>query len=141
MGRLVAVQKSGMGSHKYTIVLFDDSVSNVIGFLGSWAWRHEDGTGHVRMRAAGEGDQNAGFRLRLVWMDGALFWFASSPLSPGEHPWPVIGGVLCHLQIAHLEAFSALPSNQLGYGHWCGMCVISGAPGTVLNKGNTWNQS
>lgn len=73
--------------------------------------------------------------------DGALFWFASSPLSPGKHPWPVIGGVLCHLQIAHLEAFLALPSNQLGYGHCCGLCIVPGAPGTVLNKGNTWNRS
>lgn len=101
LGSLVAAQKSGMGSHTHdTIVLFDDSVS-VIGFLRSWAWRREDGTGHVHKRAAGEGDRSgtemlgSGWRLSgwcvvLVCIFPSLTWQAPlasdwwGPLPPAD---------------------------------------------------------
>lgn len=101
LGSLVAAQKSGMGSHKHdTVVLFDDSVS-VIGFLRSWAWRREDGTGHVHKRAAGEGDRNgtemlgsgwglSGWRVVLVCIFPSLTWQAPlasdwwGPLPPAD---------------------------------------------------------
>ena len=59
VGSLVAVQKSGMCSHKcYMIVLFDGAICGVTGILRSWAWRREDGAGRVCMWAAGAGNQN-----------------------------------------------------------------------------------
>ena len=96
---------------------------------------------------------DAGFKLRLVWT--VHCWGLHHPLSHlqellasviGHHPLSHLARTLgqcdpCHLQITHLEAFAAPHSSLLGFRHWCGVCMISGAPRTVSSKGNTQIQS
>ena len=48
VGSLVTVQKPVTSSHKHhKIILLDDSVSSMVGFLGIRVWRYDCATGHM----------------------------------------------------------------------------------------------